>query len=119
MATINRNLIPLYRGDSREYNITFTNSSGGAIDISEWKIYFTVKKNYSDSDSQAIIKEDVTVHDDPVNGKTKITLLPVDTDHLIPARYYYDIQIKRGEENITTILQGKIRIKADVTRRTD
>ncbi len=119
MATINYNLEPLYRGDSREYNITFTDGNGDAIDISEWKVYFTVKKSYFDSDSQAIIKKDVTVHDDPMNGKTKITLLPVDTDNLTPARYYYDIQIKRGEENILTVLQGKIRIKADVTRRTD
>jgi len=119
MATINYNLEPLYRGDSREYNLTFTDGTGGAINIEGWKVYFTVKKNYSDSDSQAIIRKDVTVHDDPINGKTKIVLLPVDTDHLIPARYYYDIQIKRGAEDILTVLQGKIKIKADVTRRTD
>lgn len=119
MATINYNLEPLYRGDSREYNVTFTDSNGGAINISLWKVYFTVKKNYSDSDSQAIIKKDVTAHNEPENGKTKVILLPADTDNLIPARYYYDIQIKRDAEDILTVLQGKIRIKADVTRRRD
>lgn len=119
MATINYNLKPLYRGDSREYNITFTDSNGVAIDISEWKVYFTVKKKYSDSDNNAVIKKDVITHGEPENGKTKIILLPVDTDNLTPARYYYDIQIRREKGNILTVLQGKIRIKADVTRRTN
>jgi hypothetical protein len=119
MITVNQNLQPLYRGDNREYNLTFTNINGEAIDITNWKIYFTVKKNYNDNDNQAIIKKDITIHYDPRNGKTKIILLPVDTDNLVPNRYYYDIQIKRGVEDIITILQGKILIKADVTRRTD
>lgn len=119
MATINYNLEPLYRGDSREYNITFTDGNGDAINIKDWKVYFTVKKNYTDSDDNAIIKKDVIVHDDSTNGKTKIMLLPGDTNNLIPARYYYDIQIRRVSGDILTVLQGKIRIKADVTRRTD
>ena len=114
------NLNPIFRGDSREYLLTFTNGAGSAIDISEWKLYFTVKKNYRDDDSKAIIKKDIDISDhyDPENGKTKISLLPEDTE-VVPGSYYYDIQAKRAENDIITVLAGKVEIKSDVTRRTD
>jgi len=115
------NLNFIYRGDSREYLLTFTKDDGSAIDISEWKVYFTVKKNYRDDDIKAVIRKDIKKEDhyDPTHGKTKITLLPADTDVLIPGKYYYDIQIKRKENDIITVLSGKVEIKSDVTRRTE
>ncbi|MBA7563958.1 hypothetical protein ES708_05620 [subsurface metagenome] len=109
----------LYRGDSREYNLTFTNSNGNAIDITDWKVYFTIKLSYMDGDSRAVIKKDITVHDDPINGKTKIILLPSDTENIKPDNYWYDIQIKRGEDNILTVIRGRIKIITDITRRVD
>jgi hypothetical protein len=112
------NLNSIFRGDSREYLLTFTRDDGSAIDISEWKVYFTVKKNYRDDDIAAVIKKDISVHYDPVNGKTKISLLPVDTE-VVPGNYFYDIQAKRAVNDIITVLAGKLEIKSDVTRRTD
>ncbi|MBA7512328.1 hypothetical protein ES705_04332 [subsurface metagenome] len=112
------NLNSIFRGDSREYLLTFTRDDGSAIDISEWKVYFTVKKNYRDDDIAAVIKKDISVHYDPVNGKTKISLLPMDTD-IVPGNYFYDIQVKRATNDIITVLAGKVEIKSDVTRRTD
>jgi len=112
------NLNPIFRGDSREYLLTFTRDDGSAIPITDWKIYFTVKKNYRDDDTAAVIKKDVSVHYDPENGKTKISLLPVDTE-VIPGNYFYDIQAKRAVNDIITVLAGKIEIKSDVTRRTE
>lgn len=112
------NLNPIFRGDSREYLLTFTNGGGSAIPITGWKLYFTVKKNYRDDDSKSVIKKDISDHYDPENGKTKISLLPVDTD-VVPGDYYYDIQVKRAIDDIITVLAGKLEIKSDVTRRTD
>jgi hypothetical protein len=112
-------LKPLYRGDSREYNLTFTNSNGGAINITDWKVYFTMKLSYIDGDSKAVIKKDINTHDDPTNGKTKIILLPDDTKDIKPDKYWYDVQIKRGEDNILTIIRGRIEIITDITRRVD
>lgn len=114
----NINLNPIFRGDSREYLLTFTNDSGSAIKIGDWKIYFTVKKNYRDDDAEAVIKKDITDHFEAENGKTKITLSPEDTE-VIPGTYFYDIQAKRAVNDIITVLAGKVEIKSDVTRRTD
>ncbi len=120
MAIVKYNLEPIYRGDSKEYNLTFTNSNGEKINISEWKVYFTVKTNRRSSDDLAIIKKDIIVHDDPTNGKTKIILLPEDTENLKPGViYYYDIQVKRDVNNILTVLSGRMKIISDITRRTD
>jgi len=118
MPLIKHNLEPLYRGDSREYNLTFTDNAGAVIDISTWKIYFTAKIKYKDSDDLAVIKKDITIHSEPENGKTKIILTPTDTD-IDPGSYYYDIQVKRAAESILTVLMGKIKIITDITRRTD
>lgn len=113
------NLNPIFRGDSREYLLTFTKDDGSAIDIGEWKVYFTVKKNYRDDDTEAIIKKDISDHYDPGNGKTKITLSPEDTE-VVPGNYYYDIQVRRVADplNIITVLSGRVEVKSDVTRRT-
>lgn len=116
MSTVH-NLEPLHRGDSREYTLTFTNSTGGAIDITGWKVYFTMKLRFGHSDDDCAVKKNIVLHDDLINGKTKIVLLPSDTETLKPNTYLYDIQIKRDSENILTVLTGKIEIKPDVTRR--
>jgi len=119
MSDTRNDLQPLYRGDSREYNLTFTDSNGGAIDISGWKVYFTMKKDYKDDDTKAVIKKDITVPGGSVSGKTGFILSPTDTENIKPDNYYYDIQVKRGVESILTVVSGVINIKADVTRRTD
>jgi len=119
MPILEHNLETLYRGDSREYNLTFTNSNGESINITDWKIYFTIKLSCIDGDNKAVIKKDITIHDDPINGKTKIILLPNDTNVIKPDKYWYDIQVKRGEDNILTLLRGRIEILTDITRRMD
>lgn len=110
------NLNPIFRGDSREYNLAFTDALDAVINISTWTIYFTVKKNYGDADAAALISKDITVHYDGANGKTKITLLPADTD-IPPKNYFYDIQAKKAVDDITTVLAGRVEIRSDVTRR--
>ena len=112
-------LNPIYRGDSREYTLNFTDKNGKLIDITAWKVFFTLKQYYSDNDDKAVIKKDIETHYDPTNGQTKIILLPSDTEDLIRGTYYYDIQVKRAEQNIITVLSGTIEVRPDVTRRTD
>lgn len=119
MSDIIHNLKPLYRGDSREYTLSFTDKNGEPIPITGWKIYFTVKLNYWDSDDKAVIKKEITEHDDPINGKTRIILSPADTENIKYSEYYYDIQIKRATENILTVLAGRIKIMTDITQRRD
>ena len=111
-----QNLQSFYRGDSREYLITFTDADSAVIDITGWTVYFTVKLSYMDADADAKITKDITTHYDPTNGQTKITLLTTDTD-IDPANYYYDIQAKKAAGDIFTVMAGRIEILSDITRR--
>lgn len=114
------NLNPLYRGDTREYALTFTDSNGDPINIDGWTIYFTLKKNERDTDDEAALKKDTTEHE-PEVGKTKFTLTPSNTNDLKPAKYFYDIQVKKkdGDKDvIVTVVKGNLEILTDITRRT-
>lgn len=111
-------LSPLYRGDSREYVLTFTDSNGDPISITDWKIYFTLKKNEYDSDEDAVLKKDITEHTSPATGVTKFTIVPADTNEIAPGEYSYDIQAKKKNGDIITVVKGKLKILTDITRRT-
>jgi len=102
--------------DTKSYALTFEDVEGVAIDITGWTLYFTVKANLSDSDEDAIISKDVTLHTDPTNGKTKVTVTSDDTDHE-PGNYYYDFQFKKLDNSVTTFLKGHYIIKHEVTLR--
>lgn len=112
-------LNPLYRGDSWEYTLSFTNNDGSKINITGWKIYFTLKKYVWKSDEDADLKEDITEHSNPLEGKTKITLTTEDTKNLGIGVYNFDVQVKRADETILTVLKGTLEILLDITRRTD
>lgn len=112
-------LNPLYRGDSREYTLSFTDSEGTIIPITGWKIYFTLKKYAWKADDNADIKKDILVHSNPLEGETKITLTAEDTKNLGIGVYSFDIQIKRADETVLTVLKGTLEIMLDITRRTD
>ena len=107
----------IYRGDNQTYNLSFTKDDGTPQPITGWKIFFTIKKRLDQSDDDADVKVDVTEHDDAENGLTSIHLSNGQTDTLIPGSYHYDIQVKKAEDDITTIVKGKIIVLADVTRR--
>ena len=113
------NLESLYSGDSRDYHLTFTDSNGDAINITGWKVYFTAKLNYADSDEDAVIKKDITTHTDPANGKTTISLTNGNTAELDARNCWYDIQVKKNNGDILTVLSGRIEILRDITRRID
>ena len=109
------------RGDTFRQKIVVT-KDGQPADITGWTIYFTLKKNKTDSDDNAVIKKDITNHIDPVNGESELLILPTETDNLLGV-YYFDIQIKRhitspvSYDDIATILEGTIKFSQDITRR--
>jgi len=113
------NEITMYRGDDKTITLTFTDSDGNAIDITDYTVYFTVKNSVSDSDANAKISKDVTSHTNPTSGITQIALTPSDTSSLNPGAYEYDIQTKDGSGNINTVLTSTFVLKYDVTVRTD
>lgn len=111
--------ISIYRGDTETLNLNFTDEDSATIDITDWVVFFTVKLkgDTAINDDNAILKKDVTVHDDPLNGKTSIDLTKVDTDIKIGS-YEYDIQTKDSNGDITTIVVDTFEIHKDITKRT-
>ena len=120
MATTSN--LKIKRGDDKYYALTFTYDSGSTIDISDWIIFFTVKKDMDDSDDDAVIKQNIgTGQDydpsDPTNGVSRIHL--TDSNTSIDIRnYYYDVQVKKSNGDILTILEGSFTVTPDISNRT-
>jgi hypothetical protein len=104
----------IIRGDTTSINFTVA-----GVDLTGATVFFTVKPELTDdsTDTNAVITKEVTSHSDPTAGETVIELDSTDTD-VEPGVYYYDIQIKRASGTILSIPARKLKIWADVTRRT-
>lgn len=113
----------ILRNDTRTINVTIT-EDGSPLDITGYTIWFTVRDigtldniTSQTNDSDAVIHLENTVHTDPTNGVTTFILSKTDTN-VDPKRYAYDVSMKDGSGNITTIVYGQVDIIADVTRST-
>jgi len=106
----------IVRGDTWKRELEFYSDSG-ETNITGWTIFLTAKEKISDADSSAKISKTITVHTEPLNGKTQITLSSAETNLPIGS-YVYDIQFKTATGDVTTILTGTITILSDVTQRT-
>lgn len=114
--------IKIPRNDDWTFYITVVDSNGDAVDITGWKIYFTVRATLpatvlsSDtSGNGAIIVKTVTSHTTPTSGITRIDLTNIDTN-IDPGTYYYDVQIKDTENKIASTFASSFIIVADITR---
>ena len=107
--------ISIYRGDDKDFTLIFK-TNGVPIDITGWKIYFTVKRSKDDIDDVAIIKKDWITHSDPTNGKSTFSLTNTETE-ITPAMYISDFQIKKPDGKIKTLKVLPFEIYTDITRR--
>jgi len=107
--------ISIYRGDDKDFTLTFK-TNGVPVDITGWKIYFTVKRSQNDADIDAIIKKDWTVHSDPTGGISKFSLTNTETE-ILPAMYVSDFQVKKSDEKIRTLKVLPFEVHTDITRR--
>jgi len=115
-----KDLSAIYRGDDRTIHLHVVNAiTGDDINITGWKVYFTIKENKDDSDEDAKIRKDITTHTHPTEGKTDILLTHEDTYILTPGTNFYDIQIKKVDGTIQTFVSGEIDVLEDITRRAD
>lgn len=114
--------LSMFRGDSKTWDLTFTDSNSSSINITGYTIYFTIKNkntyyNASD-DADALVSVNVTSHTDATSGLSAVALTPSNTSTIAPGTYVYDMQLKDAAGNIMTFINGEILINADVTRRT-
>jgi hypothetical protein len=84
-------------GDTKTYKFRLSKCHV-PVDITGWMIFFTVKKNYSDSDSQAKILKSVICppNSDSLNGIGYISLSISDTSIPI-GKYVYDFKFQKAD----------------------
>jgi hypothetical protein len=107
--------LEFYRGDN--FTLTLTFYENGVIkDITGWTVWFTIKQYQDDLDVAAVLQKKVTVHLDPTNGVTAVSVTAA--ENLFAGRYYYDIQYKTGGGVVQTVLSGEISFIKDITLST-
>ncbi len=104
------------RGDSGRLDVTVTQSDGAAYNLTGATLFLTVKNTLTDADSAAVIRKEVTAHDDATAGESHFDLLT--TDNATAGTRYYDVQLKDSANKIFTLFGGVWRVLADVTVRT-
>ena len=117
---LQQNDIVTYRGDDFSTNLVFRDSDGGIIDITGWKIFFTVKKNSDKTsvDTAALITKDITIHDDATAGITTLALSAVQTNVAV-GDYKFDLRVyELASSTQLNTASGTCTITDVVTKRT-
>lgn len=76
--------------------------------------YFSVKNTVTDTEYviQKSLNNGITKEDD---GVYSVRVAPSDTHDLEVGAYYYDLQIEKNGD-VFTVLHGKLKVEADITR---
>ncbi len=86
--------------------------------ITGWTIYFTVKENIDDTDTEAKISYSNTTHLNPSEGQSEV-YIPKETMKLLSVKeYYYDIKVKTSTGEVFDIIPtSKFRVNSSTTLR--
>jgi len=81
------------QGDRAYYDLAVT-LDGEVVDVSDWPLWFTVKRLPADLDAAAIFQKSTDNAGIAIGetGVPRITVAPADTTDAAPGRYYYDVQ---------------------------
>ena len=113
-------LAPFYRGDTKTYPFSFTDSNGAPISIVGKKLYFTMKAAKADPDPGALQKVLGPFADDAdgQGGIGTLVLTSDDTGSLTPGKFYYDFQLvdpSVSPPHVTTVGAGTVTVLEDIT----
>lgn len=117
------NKITMTIGDNETFECEITDESDNPISLESTKIWFTVRKEYSDSTFLIQKKNtlaggsdsEIKVTDEP-NGLCEIYLLPADTKELVADTYVYDVQVSNIGYGIKTVIKNRIFLQSEVTK---
>ena len=98
------------QGSTLGYEVPFTKDKI-AIDITTFKVYFTLKNKKEDLDSEALINKTVESHSAPLNGKALIEFIVGDTVDLL-GNFYFSIEYKDTSEKYgeDVLFEGRMTI---------
>jgi hypothetical protein len=113
----NENII-FYKGDTGIISFVVedaTNTPSVPFDLTNYILTLTVKKKKGDADADALIKKDVSVHDDAVNGQSHFDLSVVEIKTMDYDDYVYDIVMRKNDDSfIQTVIVGHFEIQERV-----
>ena len=113
-------LAAFYRGDTKAFDLTFKDSAGLPIDISNHELWFTLKGNVTDLDADAAFQKKIIFANgtESQQGIGALTLTSEETGSIEPGTYFFDIQkvIPDTPPVVATLMSGKISILPDITR---
>ena len=114
------NVQPFYRGDTVEWKLEFTDEQGGAVDISQWKVYLTLKESRSLMDRHAMLQMRYLPGPgtDSEEGVFYLQLSATLTETFPPGRYFGDVQIIKADGVVRTFDIGSVKVLTDITRIT-
>ena len=101
----------LIRGDTFSFDMVISDLEDPIDDI-----FFTVKENKDDLDyiiQKTLSNEEIQLVEN-FTDRFNVKLNPQDTKDLEPGKYFYDLEVRVGND-IYTILMGTINIKMDIT----
>lgn len=116
--------LSMKRGDNKIVQVTLGNLTANGI--TDFQFWFTAKQSLGDTDAQAVIKKlpadfnVVQAGNASTPGIVTCEILPADTSSLgdFIVNLTYDVQVKDASGRTTTIQDGKLKVKPDVTRAT-
>jgi len=116
--------LELTRGDTNIWD-GVAKIDGAEIDLNQYAVWFTAKKNQNDLDSAAVFMKTVgsgitlKTQSGGTLGGFVIELPPSDTLGLVYAfPLWYDVQVKGSDNKVYTADSGTLSVALDVTRAT-
>lgn len=82
--------IDVYQRTNFPVEFILTDSTGAAVDITNYTVYFYAKEQYTDTDANAKIAKTVAPggHSAPTSGTTIVTLTKTDTNQQVGDLFY-------------------------------
>lgn len=116
--------LSMTRGDDRTLRLTVDDDDGNPMTWAGVKAWFTLKRQFSDTDENALAArnsdDDLNEFDMSTDGTMLVEIKGTDTASLPHSKTHqtirYDVQIRTVDGRIWTIDGGEIRIYPEVTR---
>ena len=115
-----QNLSTLGQGEKETYTLTFIDSNGSPVVITNWTIWMTFKSDINLTDANADVqKKNLPGEHYPCtdHNKTQFTLTSDDTTNL-QGQYHYSIRAKKSDGTPKDVEHGFIIIEVRATRST-
>jgi hypothetical protein len=110
-------MLQVTRRDDKVFTFYFYDDTGAALNLTGCALYTTIKQNPDDVDASAKYSGTLTISTPATAGIAVWTISKTDLQYLSGV-YYWDVQLKDGSGNITTVINDFIEVKKDVTIRT-